>query len=265
MTSFDTSAGSSPRGRLAAAYTSSSAASATPGRSQGTRPWQLWEMANLGTSLDNQRTRTIGPTTPAHAMQPLPVQEYVPSAADLERLRALQESTAAAQVQGRLDGWTQGHAEGYTEGIAAGLAGASAHAQQLLRLAESLPAALKLAEADVSDAIVALALNIARRVVHRTLEADPEWVLPWVREALRSEPALTGEPRLMLHPEDIALVTNSLGSELQVAGWHLCADASIARGGCRVVTSSGERDATLETRWHRVATAVLATTQRAGS
>lgn len=250
MTSFNSAADGNPRGQTA-------------------RPWQLWEMADLGRDLGgglgNQRTRTLGPQNAQHTMQPLPVQEYVPSAADLERLRALQDTTAAAQVQGRLDGWTQGHAEGYTEGIAAGLAGASAHAQQLLRLAESLPAALKLAEADMADAIVALALNIARRVVHRTLETDPQWVLPWVREALRSDPVLTGEPRLMLHPEDVALVADSLGTELQKSGWQVCADASMSRGGCRVLTASGERDASLETRWHRVASAVLATSPRAAT
>jgi len=230
--------------------------------SNSPRPWQLWEMADLG---GQRGARTLGSQHAQHAMQPLPVQEYVPSATDLERLRAMQETTAAAQVQGRLDGWTQGHAEGYTEGIAAGLAGATAHAQQLLKLAESLPTALKSAEADMSDAIVALALNIARRVVHHTLETDPQWVLPWVREALRSDPVLTGEPRLMLHPEDVALVTDSLGTELQKSGWQVCADASIARGGCRVLTASGERDATLDTRWHRVASAVLASTPRAAA
>lgn len=46
---------------------------------------------------------------------------------------------------------------------------------------------------------------------------------------------------------------NSLGGELQAAGWQLRADDSLARGGCRVRSASGEMDASLESRWKRVA------------
>ncbi len=123
-------------------------------------------------------------------------------------------------------------------------------------MAATLPDALRRAEAELANAILALALDVARQVVHRTLHAEPEWVLALVQDLLHAEPALQGEPRLLLHPDDVALVQNSMGNELQRAGWQVRADDEIVRGGCRVQSASGERDATLQTRWKNVTAAL---------
>jgi flagellar assembly protein FliH len=104
--------------------------------------------------------------------------------------------------------------------------------------------------------VLTLALDVARQVVHRTLRAEPQWVLPLVQDLLHAEPALQGEPRLLLHPDDVALVRNSLGNELQTAGWQVRPDETITRGGCRVQSATGEMDASLETRWKSVTAAL---------
>jgi flagellar assembly protein FliH len=170
------------------------------------------------------------------------------------------EARAAGEAEGHKEGLAlgraQGLAEGHAEGVAAGLAAASAHAEQLRALASSLPVALRRAEGEVADALLTLALDIARQVVHRTLRAEPEWVLPLVQDLLHAEPALQGEPRLLMHPDDVALVKNSLGNELEAAGWQVRADDTTTRGGCRVQSASGELDASLETRWKNVTAAL---------
>jgi flagellar assembly protein FliH len=207
--------------------------------------WQRWEMNSLEADA-----------LAAHAaIETLPVPRVDPAAlareAELERLR--HEARATGEAEGRREGWAQGHAEGHAAGLAAGLAGASVHAEQLRALAATLPAALRGAESELADAILALALDVARQVIHRTLRIEPEWVLALVQDLLHAEPALQGEPRLLLHPDDVTLVKNSLGNELQAAGWQVRADDTLARGGCRVRSASGEMDASLETRWKRVA------------
>lgn len=156
----------------------------------------------------------------------------------------------------RLQARAEGRAEGHADGLATGLAAASAHAEQLRALAATLPAALRHAERELADAILTLALDVARQVVHRTLRAEPEWVLTLVQDLMHAEPALHGEPRLLLHPDDVALVKNSLGNELQIAGWQVRPDDTLARGGCRVQSASGEMDASLETRWKHVTAAL---------
>ncbi|MDQ0589487.1 flagellar assembly protein FliH [Variovorax paradoxus] len=220
--------------------------------SSATRPrlsaWQRWEMASLDADALAAPAASIEAPAP-----PRPDPAALARQAELGRLRL--EARATGEAEGRREGWAQGHAEGHAEGLAAGLAAASAHAEQLRALAAALPAALRSAESELADAILALALDVAHRVIHRTLRVEPEWVLALVQDLLHTEPALQGEPRLLLHPEDVALVKNSLGSELQAAGWQVRADDTLARGGCRVRSASGEMDATLATRWKRVASA----------
>jgi flagellar assembly protein FliH len=170
--------------------------------------------------------------------------------ADLARIR--KEARTNGEAEGRAAGLAEGRKVGHTEGLATGLAAASVHAERLRALAQSLPDALRRAEGELAEAVLALALDVARQVVHRTLKAEPEWVLPVVRDLLNTDPALRGEPRLMLHPDDVALVKNSLGSEIEAAGWQVRSDDTIARGGCRVQSTSGELDGTLQTRCKRV-------------
>lgn len=236
------------RARLSAAYAPARPAAPPKPAKPVLSAWQRWEM---GTLVEEA-------AAPQREIEAANAQRIDPAAlareAELERLRL--EAHAAGLAEGRREGWAQGHAEGRTAGLASGLAAASAHAEQLRALAATLPDALRRAESELADAILTLALDVARQVVHRTLRAEPEWVLPLVQDLLHAEPALQGEPRLLLHPDDVALVKNSLGNELQIAGWQVRADDTLARGGCRVQSASGEMDASLETRWKSVTAAL---------
>lgn len=243
---------SGARSRLASAYTPGAvpAAAEKPARPV-LSAWQRWEMDTLNEPPASPQRHAAAPVE-------VPPSPALIHAAELARLR--REARTAGEAEGRSEGRAKGHveglAEGRAEGLAAGLAAASAHAEQLKALSASLPAALRRAESELADAILTLALDVARQVVHRTLRAEPEWVLPMVQDLLHTEPALQGEPRLLLHPDDVALVRNSLGNELQTAGWQVRADETIARGGCRVQSATGEMDASLETRWKSVTAAL---------
>lgn len=216
--------------------------------------WQRWEMQSLGTPSRRPGAAARGQND-AKAAAP-PRTPPGPTLEDklLARLRV--DARAMGEAEGRRQGFAQGHAEGLeagrTEGRAEGLALATAHAEQLRTLAQSLPAALAGIERELSDSLIALALDVARQVVHHSLDVEPAWIVPLVQQLLASKPALQGEPRLQLHPDDVALVRSSLGNALQEAGWQVRADDSLSRGGCRVLCAGSEVDATLETRWERV-------------
>jgi len=194
--------------------------------------WQRWEMRSL--------TAARSGGAPRPAIDP----------AELRRLR--EQAREAGAAEGRREGLAQGHAEGYAAGLAAGQGAVQEQAARLGALAQALPQALHRVEGELAMTLVALALDVARQVVHRTLEAEPQWIVPLVQDLLHAEPALQGDPRLLLHPDDMALVTAALGAQLQDAGWQLRADDAISRGGCTVQAASGSQDATLETRWQRV-------------
>ncbi len=258
--------------RLAAIHAAArqAAAGPLPGMTGTTRrpappalsAWERWEMGTLdgkpsvpasrkaaaAAEFNRNGNRGAAPLSPVP--QPAPPAPKV-DLAELARIR--KDARTAAEAEGRAEGLAEGRKAGHTEGLAAGLAAATAHAERLRALTLSLPDALRRAEGELTDTVLALALDVARQVVHRTLKAEPEWVLPLVRDMLNTEPALRGEPRLLLHPDDVALVKNSLGHEIEAAGWLVRSDDTLARGGCRVQSANGELDGTLETRWKRVA------------
>ncbi len=263
MTSSDTnSAFGDSRERLAAIHAAArhAAAPAKPALSA----WERWEMGTLDGGKPPARRKAAerngqhgNANGSALALPPAPPPAPKIDLAELARIR--KDARAAGEADGRAAGLAEGRKTGHTEGLATGLAAASVHAERLRALAQSLPDALHRAESELAETVLALALEVARQVVHRTLKTDPEWVLPVVRDMLNTEPALRGEPRLLLHPDDVALVRNSLGEEIEAAGWQMRADDHIERGGCRVQSANGELDGTLQTRWKRVAAAVRGT------
>ena len=236
--------------RLAAAYAPVRPALPAKPNLSASSAWERWEMQTL--------LESAAPLMPLRKAGQ-PTAEPLADEAELERLRLEAELNGEDELE-RLhrDAWAQGHAEGHSAGLAAGLAAASVHAEHLRALAMTLPDALRRAETEIADAVLTLAFDVARQVIHRTLAVEPDWVLSLVQDLLHTEPALQGEPRLLLHPDDVTLVKNALGYELQTAGWQVRADDTMTRGGCRVQSSSGELDASLETRWERVTAALEA-------
>ena len=224
--------------------------SGTPSGRRATEPkekltaWQRWEMTSFA------QEPLPDPCGSKAAPEPV-LEPFAPALlideAELTRVRL------QAQKAGEAEGHRQGYARGQAEGYAAGMAAAHEQAGQLHALTQALPTALRIAERHVADDLLALALDIARQVLGQALTVDPQSILTVVHELLQTEPALTGLPQLFLHPDDAALVKEHLTDDLKAVGWRIRADAHIQRGGCRVLATSGERDATLETRWERVA------------
>jgi flagellar assembly protein FliH len=212
--------------------------------------WQRWEMMSIAEGLQASSAGASDAAVYGSALEPLkPV--LLIDEAELARLRLL------AQQAGDSAGHREGYARGLADGNAAGLAAVQAQAAQLQALTQSLPGALRGADHEVADDLLALALDLARQVLGQALKAEPQAMLTLVRELLQTEPVLMGMPQLMLHPDDAALVKEYLPDELQAAGWRIRVDATLQRGGCRVLASSGELDATLPTRWERVAAALI--------
>jgi flagellar assembly protein FliH len=93
---------------------------------------------------------------------------------------------------------------------------------------------LEAAEHDVMQ----LAVGMARRVLHREVQLEPDILLSMAHVALRrmgDRPVATAR----LHPEDLAAITTQ---SAVVEGLTLMADPEIPRGGCRLVSSVGEVD-----------------------
>lgn len=162
------------------------------------------------------------------------------------------EQIARIEEQARNEGLAAGREEGRAEGLRE----AAAEAAQLRALAEGFSAALSQADEHISQQILQLALDLAQAMLKSALTVRPELVLPIVRDAVRYLPAMQQPALLCLHPDDTALVRQHIGDELTRSGWQLTNDPLLERGGCRVETPGNQIDATLPTRWQRLATAL---------
>lgn len=215
-------------------------------RAAETGGWRRWKMSSFDP-----------PPPPPPAPLRLEPEEPSSPPVDFAALDAMREGARKeGYAQGYAQGQTQGYGDGHREGYARGLEAARQEAARLQELAGGFSEALGRVDDEVGQTLISLALDIARKLVHDTVAADPAVLLPAVRELLSSEPALSGSPCLLLHPDDVALVQTHLAGELEAAGWTVRADQSVARGGCIASAASGELDATLATRWSRVVKAM---------
>jgi flagellar assembly protein FliH len=188
---------------------------------------------------------------------PPPPDPIVESAleAELQRLHeaAHEQGFASGHVAGQALGYQAGFDQGHAQGFEQGRQEAHAEAARLAALADTFKSALDGAQAELSESLVALALDIAQQVVRQHIAHDPAALIACAREVLANEPALAGAPHLVVHPADLPVVEAYLKEELESLGWNVRTDPAIERGGCRAQAASGEVDASIGTRWERVA------------
>ena len=214
-----------------------------PARKGSLSAYQRWEMASFD------------PVPPA------PPQEAVDDGAfeaELQRLRdaAHAQGVASGHVAGQALGYQAGYDQGHAQGFAQGQSEAREEAARLAALAETFKAALDGAQHEISETLVALALDIAQQVVRQHVQHDPAALIAAAREVLAVEPALIGAPHLIVSPADLPVVEAYLMEELQARGWSVRTDPAVERGGCRAHAGTGEVDAGIDTRWERVAAAL---------
>lgn len=179
-----------------------------------------------------------------------------------ERGRAAQTSTAngpahrAPAVAQSLDAAAaeQIRAAAYQQGVAAGDAAATQRAQAKLdpvlasfnAIIADLAKTRKSLRAEAESAAVALALQVARRVLHREISADPEAILGLVKAAFDKCDARATQ-RLRVSPEDAEAIRDHRARLNFPEGLEITPDRNLARGSAIFETSQGDLDASVGT------------------
>ena len=143
-------------------------------------------------------------------------------------------------------------AEGYAEGLAVGRVEGEQACGRMKLLAESFSSTLDNLDFRLADMVLELALDVARQVVAGELAGHPERILDVVNLALKQMAETSREARLLLNPDDAALVRPHLDQVLDKNRLRIVEDVRIVRGGCLIETSQGDLDATLPARWRQV-------------
>lgn len=181
---------------------------------------------------------------PEAAEMPPPADTPPPPPPDFEQLR--EEAREA------------GYKAGFDEGRAAGEQAAEENARAVVEDMQQLLGALQqsLAEMDqkVAENLLQLGLEVARQLGRSQIEADDEYLLPIIREAVASLPLHHAHLVIHLHPRDAARVRphlDGLGGTTQIVE-----DGTVMPGGCQIRAGTSEIDASVETRWQRILEAI---------
>jgi flagellar assembly protein FliH len=179
-------------------------------------------------------------------------------------LASLIEAADAVTEADRAAGWNtagereaaavqeQTKKEGYAAGYAAGIGQAEDERTRLAALLVSMTDNAGGHLQQLLDEVLDFSILLARQMVGEALAVRPELVLPVVSAALKQLPQMSQSVQLLLNPADLELVRAFLAAEPTPVGCALLADATIAPGGCRIVTEQCEVDATVQTRWRRL-------------
>ena len=233
-------------------------------------PWQPWKpdqlLAHEAVDLppDTQCDNQAGPTDVTDARQCTLIDSGRGETTGINPDHLREEAYASGHAQGyaqgfaegmadgRASGYDNGYAEGFTTGRQEGYASTYAEVERLTRLADACAASLEQLESSVGEALVNLALCIARRLVKDSLTAQPEAIVELVRDVLADFQGNQALLTLRMHPDDLQLVRDQIETIQYTSPWRLVPDSSIERGGCTACSAVGDIDATLSTRWERI-------------
>ncbi len=128
--------------------------------------------------------------------------------------------------------------------------------QQLQTVANQVVSEQRRLVRQAEPTLIKLVMAVVRRVLHRELNGNGDYVEAMVREALRLVHDST-RVVIRLHPEDAALLrekTQKLSAEVaDLEALELKDDPHVSRGGCLVETELGTIDARLEVQLEEIA------------
>lgn len=173
-------------------------------------------------------------------------------------LRPAAPPPTAAQLESiEAEAFREGHERGYQDGYAQGAAAAREETQRLRQVMNHLVNPVAEIDARTEQALVALMLELARRLVQQELAADPGKLAAIVHDAVGHLAQPVRGLRVRLHPQDARVVAEHLLPQEPGEEWRVVPDATLMPGDCVVETESARVDARLDTRQAQLAQRLL--------
>jgi len=156
-----------------------------------------------------------------------------------------QPSPKELREQAQEEGYAQGYAEGLEAGRKESNIQANAKIAQLQSLVDALDKPFHQQELKVSEYLLSLVSTICSSILRRELSTDAERIRDTLDRALELLSGERGQVTLLLHPDDMAAVTDTWSDDLGELRVEPAPD--VIRGGCRIHRNDSLVDATVET------------------
>lgn len=156
------------------------------------------------------------------------------------------------------EAWQSGHADG----VAAGQKAVLQRADRFDELLRALRNPFEQLDGSVEKQLVELAIAIVKQLFRREVKINPDHVIGVVREAIQLLPVASRTVQVHLHPDDAALIRETLSPAEGEPAWSIVEDPLTSHGGCRITTENSQIDATSEARLQAVINAALGDERR---
>lgn len=160
--------------------------------------------------------------------------------------------TAGRLEQLQKDAYDEAWEKGFAEGEAKGQFAVAQRAARYDELLQSLSRPFEQMDDSVEKQLVELSIALVKQLFRREIKIEPDHVIGVVREAIRLLPIASNNVQVHLHPDDAALVRETLPPAEGEPAWSIVEDPLISHGGCNVTTENSQVDATTEARLQTV-------------
>ncbi|HEY7774788.1 MAG TPA: flagellar assembly protein FliH [Marinagarivorans sp.] len=215
-----------------------------------------------------QQSRRSAPESPVHSEDvepPEPKQVKGITAQQLEEITqaAEQDGFDKGYAEGLEQGKLDGRKAGYSEGLKAGTEQAESEHGQWLKeqgahmqsLCEALMAPLECQQKELSEAVLDLAMGLARRLLQQELASEPQKIIAIVDRALEALPPVEKNIALYLHPDDAQAYREFAPHTIPPDAVH--EDENLERGSCKVKSQHSYLDYSVASRLDEFASALL--------
>jgi len=185
------------------------------------------------------------------------VQSWViPNVGESEDLSSSSVLTAKQVEELQQQAYDEAYREGLEKGRQEGFANVLEKVQLQLNefdgLLNSLEKPFEQLDSQVDQELTSLVIALVKQMVRREIKTEPGQIMAVIRDAIESLPVATSQLQLRLHPEDATLVEEFYKLSEKDHSWDIIEDPLITRGGCKVITTVTQVDATLETRLNQL-------------
>lgn len=156
--------------------------------------------------------------------------------------------TAGKLEELQREAWDEAYEKGFAEGVESGKAAAAERIARLDELLRALARPFDELDDAVEKQLVELAMTVVRQLFRREIRVNPSHVIGVVREAIQLLPMASRNVQVHLHPDDAALIRETLAPAEGEPAWVVVEDPLMAKGGCRVSTENSNIDASAEAR-----------------
>lgn len=150
-------------------------------------------------------------------------------------------------------GYEEGFEKGLQEGRAKGQQETKINAKKLTDIAAAMAQPYSEIDEAAEAEFINLALALAKQIVKRELQTQPEAIASVVHEVLSGLVNVTSNVIVAINPEDAKVLKGQEQSFAEVPNVVFREDPSISRGGCRVQSNSSRIDATIEKQFEQLA------------